>query len=106
MTDVKEIKQAFEDFAEEWDGWTEVVFCLDDPEPLGDLGTIVRVESAGGEGEGDSAWAVFKFTAKDGSVRHFQKDGYYASHYGYDWDGAFFEVRQVEKLVKVWEQVK
>ena len=53
------------------------------------------VEShGGGEGDGSEVWVVFKV---DG--RLFRKSGYYASHYGTDWDGSLEEVEAFEKTV-------
>lgn len=37
--------------------------------------------------------------------RQFVKQGVWVSHDGAYWDGDFFEARQVEKVVKVWEQI-
>jgi hypothetical protein len=59
---------------------------------------IEHVAGAGGEGEGDSIWFVTKV-----GDQLFRKDGYYASHYGTDWDGDFREVQAVEKTVIVYE---
>jgi len=33
----------------------------------------------------------------------FRKEGYYASHYGYDWDGTFEEVEAKPKTITVYE---
>lgn len=46
------------------------------------------VETTGGEGKGDEASIVIKI-----GDQYFRKEGYYASHYGYDWDGDLEEVR-------------
>lgn len=54
----------------------------------------------GGEGHGASVHFIIKV-----GDEYFRKQGYYASHYGTDWDGAFEKVAEVEKTVKVWERV-
>lgn len=62
------------------------------------------VDSGGGEGEGSNAYVVVKVTHPGGHVQHFRKNGYYASHYGYDWDGELYEVKPVEKTITVYEE--
>lgn len=37
--------------------------------------------------------------------RVFKKTGHFQSHYGNDWDGPLKQVVEVEKTVKVWEEV-
>ena len=54
----------------------------------------------GGEGQGDYAAVIFSI---DG--RLFRKEGYYASHYGTDWDGDFEEVEAYEKTVTDYRPV-
>lgn len=44
------------------------------------------VETTGGMDEGSSASATYQI-----GDQFFTKEGYYASHYGYDWDGSFYE---------------
>jgi len=67
-----------------------------------DIGTAEIVETAGGEGEGDSAHIIFKIRG-----RHFMKTGYYASFDGFYWDdGRLFEVEPYEKTVTAWREVK
>jgi hypothetical protein len=58
----------------------------------------VFVERTGGEGQGDYASVVFQV-----GTQFFRKEGYYASHYGYDWDGTFSEVSPVQKTITVYE---
>lgn len=66
------------------------------------IGTAEIVETAGGEGEGDSAHIIFKI-----GDRHFMKTGYYASFDGFYWDdGRLFEVEPYEKTVTAWREVK
>ena len=72
------------------------------------IADVELVESFGGEGEGERRWLVFKVTPKNGVVddaapRYFKKEGYYSSWDGSDWDGAFTEVRPVEKYVTAYE---
>lgn len=58
---------------------------------------IEEVDSTGGMDEGSNASVTLKI-----GDRYFQKQGYYASHYGYDWDGAFLEVYPSEKKIIVY----
>lgn len=48
----------------------------------------------GGEGHGESVYVIVKV-----GDQTFKKEGYYASHYGTDWDGDFFEVESREITV-------
>lgn len=52
------------------------------------------VENIGGMDEGSYAALILEI---DG--RLFRKEGYYASHYGTDWDGTMEEVEAYEKTV-------
>lgn len=61
---------------------------------------IVPVANYGGEGKGEERWVVARI-----GTQFFRKDGYYASHYGTDWDGEFYEVKPVEKTITVYEAV-
>lgn len=56
------------------------------------------VHTTGGEDEGSYASSTFQI-----GDQYFRKSGYYASHYGYDWDGELEEVRPVQKVVTVFE---
>jgi hypothetical protein len=55
-------------------------------------------DDCGGEGHGENVWLVIKV-----GDQLFEKTGYYASHYGTDWDGDFTEVHPVEKTITVYE---
>lgn len=48
--------------------------------------------------------AVFKINL-DGEDRYFAKEGYYRSHDGEYWDGAFYECRPVEVTVSKYERI-
>lgn len=64
-------------------------------------GESVETESVadwGGEDEGSNRGFVFKI-----GDQLFRKDGYYASHYGTEWDGEFREVHEATKTVTVYE---
>lgn len=65
-------------------------------------GETVYAEFAGGkmpaEGGGERVYAVIKV-----GDQFFQKNGYYARHYGTDWDGSLDEVHPVEKVVTIYE---
>lgn len=65
--------------------------------------TVEVVESFGGEGQGDHVHTVVKITDPTGGVEYWKKDGYYASHYGTDWDGDFRQVNAVERTVVFYE---
>lgn len=66
------------------------------------IGSLEQIDSFGGEGKGDEYWMILRLTQGD-VERTFKKEGYYASHYGHEWDGYFSEVSPVEKTVIVWE---
>lgn len=56
------------------------------------------VDTTGGMDKGSNASVTIKI-----GDQYFRKEGYYASHYGYDWDGPLREVVPVEKIVTVYE---
>ena len=56
------------------------------------------VKRHGGMGQGDSIWVVLRI-----GDQLFKKEGYYASHYGSDWDGDLTEVHEVQRLVTFYE---
>lgn len=58
------------------------------------------VADIGGMDQGSYAAVIFKV-----GDRLFRKEGYYASHYGTDWDGNFEEVEVYEKTVKDYRAV-
>ncbi len=64
----------------------------------------VEIEKVDGkppaEGGGENIFAVIKV-----GDQFFKKTGYYASHYGSEWDGDLTEVRPVEKTVTVYERI-
>lgn len=103
MQEINEIEQVLETWVEENDGWRELP-GRHHPKPIeGIEGLVCQIDSFGGEGLGDQAWVVIQITQTDGEYRTYRKDGYYASHDGFYWDGEFTEVRAVEKTVIVWE---
>lgn len=53
------------------------------------------VDSYGGEDCGSTYYAVWKFVTPDGEEFYLRFDGWYASHYGCDYQG-FAEVRPKE----------
>jgi hypothetical protein len=59
---------------------------------------VTKVDDFGGEGQGDDIWVVIRV-----GTQLFEKSGYYASHYGSDWEGPFTEVQAVQKTVTVYE---
>lgn len=73
---------------------------------LDGIGTAVFVEvHGGGEGDGETHWAVVKVTDAEGNVRYFRKPGWYASYDGAYLDGDTEEVRAAERVVTVWEKI-
>lgn len=64
------------------------------------LGEFRGIADEGGEGQGDHIEFVFRV---EDTGQLFKKEGYYASHYGTDWDGPFREVHAVERTVTFYE---
>ena len=61
----------------------------------------------GGEGLGDSYWVVFSVTDEQlNETTNYKIDGWYASHYGYDFSNYldFHEVEPVEVTVIEWRE--
>lgn len=65
----------------------------------GEVVSLTEVETTGGMDEGSHASVTFKI-----GDQFFQKVGYYQSHYGYEWDGDFFEVEPVQKTITVYKK--
>ncbi len=65
-------------------------------------GEKVYAEYIGGkppeEGGGERVYIIVKV-----GEQFFRKNGYYASHYGTDWDGSVDEVHPVTKTITVYE---
>lgn len=84
-------------YTEDWD-WGEAEYAYKDGINIEIDGvwvpvTVVEADT-GGEGHGEHVFVVIKV-----GNQYFKKDGYYASHYGTDWDGSFAEVEPYEKTV-------
>lgn len=92
-----EVAQAVQ---ETGDGWGEMGWGDTELTIRGETVTAKAVEYKGGEDQGSYTCVVFEV---DG--RLFRKEGYYASHYGTDWDGDFSEVEVFEKTVKDYREV-
>ena len=69
------------------------------------IGRAIGIDQFGGEGLGDDYWIVFKVTSDDGE-RIFKRNGYHASFDGSYLDGPTTEVKSVEKVVTVWQDVE
>ena len=82
--------------------WQDVQDHFNTATEVEGLGTVEVIDSDGGEGQGEIIYFVMKISDGD-TVRHFRKDGFYASHYGTDWDGTFAEVSAVQRTVTFWE---
>ena len=92
-----------EDYADDPDyiDWAEVNEVLGYRGTLGTpLGVFRGIADEGGEGQGDHIEFVFEV---EDTGQLFKKEGYYASHYGTDWDGPFREVHAVERMVTFYE---
>ena len=69
-----------------------------------DLDVVVWCEDYfGGEEGGDHGMYIILKAGRYNDYRYFRKDGEYNSWDDSFWDGAFYEVEQKEKVVKVWE---
>lgn len=87
-----------------WDEWH---YSGKTPVDVPGLGKVSILETEGGMDEGTSASIVFRIEdSEDGDVGLFRKDGSYASHYGFDWDGDFFRVVAAEKTITVYDRVR
>ncbi|MBF6085172.1 hypothetical protein IU485_27750 [Nocardia cyriacigeorgica] len=73
---------------------------------LPDIGTLHLAESFGGEGEGDRYWFAFSITDANGQQRWFRRDGWYASHYGGEYEGPTTEVHPVQTIITVYQELK
>ena len=89
--------------ASEYD-WYELgdIETEDDVPELKDLGHMRCVERIGGrEGSGEYMAVVLQLGS-----RTFRKEGHYASWDADRWDGPFREVKPVQKMVTVWEEMQ
>ncbi|MEU2002036.1 hypothetical protein ACH47B_13175 [Rhodococcus sp. NPDC019627] len=87
-----------------WDEWSELYEAKADAVEVDGIGMVKAIDGEDA-GEGDYAagvFVVFEVTDSEGGVRHFRKNGYYQSYNGTEWDGDFFEAKQVEKVITVW----
>lgn len=81
--------------------WSEIAYG-DGPDTLtlrGEEVPLVHVTQVGGSGEGENIWCVFQL-----GDQLFRKEGYYASHYGSDWDGDLYECEIAERMVKFYDR--
>jgi hypothetical protein len=98
----REVEHAVEEH-DDFDGWGEIKWTNTGDVALtvtlnGESVDVTKVADYGGEGQGDEIWVVVQV-----GDQLFRKDGYYASHYGSDWDGDFDEVFAHEKTITVYE---
>ncbi|AXK86569.1 hypothetical protein SAMN05421776_11717 [Nocardia farcinica] len=95
---VQELESLLDDFRQNeiYTGWTGLDWFFQDfPDAvvgLDEIGTVQIVEH-------NSRRMIVSVTDPDGNVRYFQKNGYYSSYDGTDWDGGFFEVRPAEQVI-------
>lgn len=103
MVDNEEVEYDYSGSTETMGGsefWSEIQWGSDHFVFPG-IGKATRVDSAGGMDEGSNIWTVFEVGG-----RLFRKSGYYASHYGTDWDGAFEEVFPEQKTITVYSAAR
>ena len=85
------------------DGWSELkyniryhnsntIYLRDEPV------TFSIEDEYGGSGQGEEAWVVVRV-----GDQLFRQQGWYASHYGFEWDGDFEEVLATTKTITVYE---
>jgi len=87
-----------EDSDDSWDEFAEI-------EEVNVNGVVVTVaqQVGGGEGDGEQMHVVFSFTFPDGYVEYWRKDG---SHVSFDdnyWDGDFYKVTPIQRVVTFYE---
>lgn len=88
------------DYYDEESTWGSIAYG-DGPKALplrGQMVPLVLVKQEGGQGQGDEIWCVVKI-----GDQLFRKEGYYASHYGSDWDGDLYECEAVARVVTFYE---
>lgn len=114
MTELEDMKQTWDDLdVREVEGmlgsvdvsWWEYHEGFDteaDFPELESLGVMRHVESVGGtDGSGEYMAVVMRLGS-----RTFRKEGHYASWDNDRWDGPFREVRPVQRMVTIWEEMK
>jgi hypothetical protein len=90
-----------------WYEWAEKVSSVPEVTEVPELGKVTIVDAAtGGEGAAEHIYMVFKVEFDDGSVKHYEKTGYYMSYEGSDWDGGFYRVDPKQVTVTKYTQVK
>lgn len=69
---------------------------------------LEEVDDWGGEGEGDDIGRVVKLTNRETKAEDYiMFSGYYASHYGSDWDSSGVKVVEpIEVKKRDWKEVK
>ena len=77
------------------------------------LGLVSIAESFGGEGQGDQYYLVFKVEFNEENsvnahvpdVKYYRVDGYWASFGGGEYDGPFYEVQPVQRMVTFYDKI-
>lgn len=88
------------DVEDSWGSWrSNFAHRYYDPDEF-HLGEVEEVDSWGGEGEGNRIGHVYYFRNHDVYLRI---DGFYASHYGSDWDEDPYIVRPQTRSIVVYE---
>ncbi len=85
-----------------WDSESRIHVPIEPGADFEGMRVVCVQDEGGGEGEGETRFAVFSFTDETGT-RYFRKDGFYASYDGTTWDGDFREVTPKEKVVTFYE---
>lgn len=91
---------------EEIEDNSEVIVCVYDGTEVGGdkslAGIAIKyIDNYGGEDMGSEYWSIYKFS-RNGVELYIKFEGYYASHYGSEYQGYKF-VKPVEKTIIVYE---
>ena len=89
-----------------WADWVEEAWGETKAHQIPGVGSVTVIEhEGGGEGDGEHTYLIFQVVDDNGVTKFYQKDGFYASFHGTDWDGGFYRVKKVTKTVEVYERV-
>jgi hypothetical protein len=90
------LEEGWGDLAYQDDGYTATISLRGE-----DVQLEMIDSKPGREGGGEDLYIVVKV-----GDQFFEKTGYYASHYGSDWDGEVTEVNPAQKTITVYEPVR
>lgn len=115
MTDYNDLAEAIEEYGHDedgnpneefedngyesgWDYITEEGYG-GKPVVMNLLGKDVSIKVVESKQQSEESYLILEI---DGTL--YRKDGWYASHYGSEWDGSFYPVKPVEKTITVWKR--